>query len=389
MKSFFWPKASWCQAFSQSRSAWILMALLCAPSACSKEKPASEDNSANDDASDDDGGENDAKDDSDSDDSDDKGDDDSPADDSSTDDDKAPQECNDCSPPKVCLAGSCEDPGAVAVETTVGEKPGQVGLQEGDESAGEGPMSFAVRSDGKVLLLDQRNKRLQLFSGKDVEQIVELDSTYYQDVVFLNDDTVVLLDNYEAKELVVMSLSGDIERRVPLAGLGVEDPGDASGMYVRPDGLWVRYNYDILYLTPEGKEAKRTIAPAMISCDGKHYLSAELRKQQVFLSKRTREGAPKPIESTYEFEDHVDTLWMGSDCEGNTTFVSTNFQADRNDGRSYVLVFGPNWEFLRKTELRFPDSSLAADYFKEFELTPRGELYQLLPDADGVQIQKY
>ena len=53
----------------------------------------------------------------------------------------------------------------VVVRADWGSAPGQLGRRGGDESAPEGPMSFAVAPDGGVWVLDQVNRRVVRFGG--------------------------------------------------------------------------------------------------------------------------------------------------------------------------------------------------------------------------------
>ncbi|MEN9580366.1 MAG: hypothetical protein RJA70_3375 [Pseudomonadota bacterium] len=297
--------------------------------------------------------------------------------------------CSDCKPSEVCVAAKCEPPGTPALTTKVGDKPGQVGIVEGNESEGEGPMSFAVRSDGKIAVLDQVNKRLQLFNAGAVEKIIPLDSAFYQDVVFLDNETVVLMDKAKAQELVVMNLEGDVKRRIKLSGPGVNEPAEAGRMYVRPDGVWVMFNQSIHFLDADGREADRTMLPGLVTCNGKHLLSTETLKNQLNLLRRSRSGPLNPETLTHEFDLPIHTLWVDSDCEGRVFVVTANFDRPKTDGRARLTVFDSALKFVRDVEIKYPSASLDAGFLKEFHLTPAGELYQYAFGDDGVLFQRY
>ncbi len=298
--------------------------------------------------------------------------------------------CGRCDAPNFCIASKCSPPGTVVTAAAIGSAPGQVGFQPANESAGEAPMSFAVRSDGKLLLLDQRLKRLQLFSGDRVERVIPIDSTYYQDVVLLSDEMAVLLDKYSRKELVVMDLrgSGSVVRRVPLTDADGEMPDEPSGMFSTRAGVFVVFDNAIQYLNADGSEASRRSVSALVSCDGKATLSAELEGQQLSV---VRDSFPSPAHAeifTHQFPTSIHSFWMSTDCQGNTYVVTGNFDLPKSD-RAKLTVFDASFHVLRETSLVFPDTQLSADTFREYVLTPSGEFYHYVFTQGGIAFQRY
>ncbi len=126
-----------------------------------------------------------------------------------------------------------------------------VGRIIGDESASEGPMSFALEQDGGLLVLDQLNRRiLDLDASGQVTGTIELPATTFEDVEQYEGWAVLALDRLVGKVLRVMDRQGGLLVEIPIEGRGIERGGSISAMRPRPDGIWLevdrRYSVRVL-----------------------------------------------------------------------------------------------------------------------------------------------
>jgi len=135
---------------------------------------------------------------------------------------------------------------AIGPETVVrvpwGSGPAELGRLDGNESASEGPMSFALAPDGSVWFLDQTRYRLARFDGSgQLLQEIGLPSNTFQDVELTSSGWFVLLDRLARRTMVVVDPMGNVVRTVPIEGPGIPDGGLVTGMWVDDKGVWLEH----------------------------------------------------------------------------------------------------------------------------------------------------
>lgn len=119
---------------------------------------------------------------------------------------------------------------------------GDLGRHVASEGASEGPMSFGVNEDGDVYVLDQVNRRIQIFAKGKEPRSIPLDKDTYQDIEVRRDGSVVVLDRLTSASVTVLDPSGKVLAEAPLVGSGVEEGGSVTAMFSRDDGIWVEVN---------------------------------------------------------------------------------------------------------------------------------------------------
>jgi hypothetical protein len=141
-------------------------------------------------------------------------------------------------------AGSDEAPGVHPVfHADWGTGPNQLGRRMEDESAPEGPMSFAVDAEGRAYVLDQVNSRVQVFEAGRVARSVPLPSDGFQDIALRSGGGLALLDRHTAGSVAFLNASGQVEREVALKGKGVPEAGAVTALFERNDGTWVEVEH--------------------------------------------------------------------------------------------------------------------------------------------------
>lgn len=134
-----------------------------------------------------------------------------------------------------------------------------VGRVLGDESDSYGPMSFAVKADGGVLVLDQVNLRILDFdpAGKPLGAL-PLPSTTFDDVGEAQGRFVLALDRLVTRTLRVMDRDGEVIAELDLVGHGIGNAGLITQLIPRTDGVWVEVSH---------RHSVRVLDAAMRPCE--------------------------------------------------------------------------------------------------------------------------
>jgi len=161
-----------------------------------------------------------------------------------------------------------------------------VGRVLGDESDSWGPMSFAVKADGGVLILDQANLRVLDFDPQGIPlDAYALPSTTFDDVAEAGvpeaggPETgreaggrfVVVLDRLVTRTLLVLDRDGGIVTELGLTGRGIENPGLVTALIPQPDGVWleVSHRHSVRVLDAAMRPCERTIILGRPTPDGR------------------------------------------------------------------------------------------------------------------------
>ncbi len=299
--------------------------------------------------------------------------------------------CQGCEPDEVCVSGVCSEPGAAALETSLGSGPGELGVLVPAEAAAVAPMSLAVRGDGMVWILDQENERLQLFSDNAVVKELPLDSGTYQDLVLLDDGRLVLIDRLVASELVVLTDEGKVQSRLPLYGKGLDQPSAAGNLEVRPDGVWVPYRRHMVRLLDEHGEApeERELVWGHLSKDGRSVISVKWRKNLLNIFKRNRVGRLESKEANHDLERDISTVSeTHTDAAGNLYLLVSHF-GNEADPQRFLMVFDEELKPVRTHEILPEEGSAGGEVFREFDVTATGDVYMLRMAGEGALVRRY
>lgn len=165
----------------------------------------------------------------------------------------------------------------VVLEAPWGSALGQVGRRDANESNPEGPMALAVQGDD-VVLLDQANARVQRFRRGVAISSFQVGDTA-QDLALGPGGTTVLLDRLVDKSVTIHAPDGARLGEIPLAGKGIEDPSDTTGVFVDDDGVWVEREHASMVRVATGDGAAdeaRPEVPGRRTKDGRRVVTAAL-----------------------------------------------------------------------------------------------------------------
>jgi uncharacterized protein YraI len=128
---------------------------------------------------------------------------------------------------------------AVVLEIGVGSGKGEVGYSEGMGGGGSGPEAFTVTKDGAIYVVDNVNKRVNIYQeGKFVSDIDAPYIAYVRSIV-VSQGAIYLMD-YDAGKIYVVDASGTLAKEIAL-------PPDMDSYFMRKlyasgDGrVWLLY----------------------------------------------------------------------------------------------------------------------------------------------------
>jgi hypothetical protein len=299
----------------------------------------------------------------------------------------------------ACAAMGCETPTA-RVERSTAALQAQinlpwdtaVGRTIGDESASEGPESFALEPDGGYLVLDQVNRRvLHLDAEGRVSDTIELSASTFEDVEQFEGRAVLVLDRLVGRMLRVMDRQGQLIVDVPIEGSGIEHGGSITAMLPRPDGVWleVDHRHSVKVLDRELRPCQRQVILGRPIVNGQS-LRGELDGNGgvlISLGGRTEREVSQMV--SLEGEAPIERIvWLDADSRGRVHVVlhevrRSNESPYRVESEQYLMVLLDGQ--LRELERR-PSPWVRTEYDQqtEFRLGPDGNLRQMAFTPEGV-----
>ena len=95
-------------------------------------------------------------------------------------------------------------------------------------------------------MLDQVNARLQIFDKDKPPRVVSLPSDAFQDIALDAKGNPIVMDRLATGTVAFLGANGDIDHTVPIVGPGVPEGGVVTGMFARPDGVWLEVEHGTL-----------------------------------------------------------------------------------------------------------------------------------------------
>ncbi len=277
------------------------------------------------------------------------------------------------------------------VELPWGSTGRAAGKLAGDESSPMGPMSFAVTAGGRIALLDQVNGRVLFIDpGSGAVEAVPIPSRTFDDVLVTRDGEIVLLDRLVGSKVVVLDPSGDVRAEVAVVGPGIPRGGEVTAMIGYEDGVWLerRHSTMVRVLDEKLEPCEREVVAGR-KAGGQARLVASLVEPGVGL---VLEGSPDgPARVVLELGHDVSRL-VWAEVDGAGCIHAILHLVDRDAGQPARPVFervvgvrlGPDLDV--EAVLSSPYAITELEQFKEFEVTPAGEVYQMAFLDEGVAI---
>lgn len=275
-----------------------------------------------------------------------------------------------------------------------GGAPGQLGRKEANESSPEGPMSFVVDARGRALVLDQVNARVQVFEAGKEPRSLSLPGDTFQDLASTENDGVVALDRLTTQSLAFVDSSGKVTHEVGLAGKGVAEPGEITGLFQRDDGTWVEVNHANLVRVADraqNADLQRPILQGRPTADGAAILRASKTGDRAVFVAEQRGDQPVRAISRVEFDLPVyQLLALETDRHGRI-FLGASLLEEQAEApfevmatAELVVVLAPNGAEVSRIQL--PETNGADESFRRIRVGDDGFLYQLTTSEDGATL---
>lgn len=281
-----------------------------------------------------------------------------------------------------------------------GSGPGELGRKFPQEGNPEGPMSFAVDSSGRLLVLDQVNSRIQVFENGKFLLSIAIPSDTFQDIAVDEDGDIAALDRLARKSIAFIDASGRFNHEMPFEGRGVAEGGSVTAMFYRDDGVWVEVGHERLVRVSDrlGRvDPARPSAQGRFSGDGQYYLTASLegREAAVVQARRIDDPAGGTVTlARVKFQMKImNLLTLESDSEGRIYLVAALFRERETEPFDVVeqavtlVVIGPDGKEIGR--IVFPSYAGPEEQFRPFILGPDGAIYQLGLGPGGVTLRRY
>jgi hypothetical protein len=268
------------------------------------------------------------------------------------------------------------------------------------EAAPLGPTSFVVTNEGFVHVLDAVNSRIVVYERDRAVRTIPLAQDTFQDLDF-HGDGYVLLDPFTASSLAFTDAHGRIRHEVPLVGEGVPEPGLVTGLFDRPDGVWVEVGHDYLMrLTDEhgAPVEKRTRAEGRFVGSGPaatattiEAMAAKPWGARVVRHERGAEVGKALVQTTFPLPllslTGVEGLPDGSVFLGvrlHEDEVVAPFAIKRTE--HWILAYDENGE--ERDRLLVPEQTSPEEMFREMKAGRDGKMYAWTFTETGVDLYR-
>ena len=295
----------------------------------------------------------------------------------------------------------------VVFKTSWGSGEAELGHCIPQEASPEGPKSFAVDSSDTIFVLDQLNKRVQVYdkTGKHSKSI-PISGLTFSDIAIGQSGNLFLLDQWTHKAVLLIDDTGNELKKVQLIGAGIIEAGSVTEIYSREDGVWVPTgNSWVRICDASGEPYKdRYIAPGKLSRDGSSLISARVIGEITATVTRTTLNKSSIHTYTISGKDtyticfdipisHITMVDM--DKNGNIYLGVELLDQSRSKAppysfeESHVVVVILDNNGNEKKRMYMPVSTRVEFVNRSFRVTPDGTIYELVIGEDGATMWRY
>lgn len=289
------------------------------------------------------------------------------------------------------------------VRAKFGSGSDEIGVTTPSEANPEGPMSFALGEKEEIYILDQLNKRVQIFkSGRRISTIpISVQKTInFKDIAQMGGDKVALLgiayvDGREKSSIYFIDANGKVLNFIKLEdGRLIPDSGAVMGIRIIKDGkfkgIWVEMDEgrSVRVASPDGKSIERISVPGKLSLNGRRLFRPEKVGDITAVLYHSEEDSLSrwEPERTVHFEMtlvHILGIW---DDQKGKIYLGA-FLEDQPKALNIIVVFSPEGKELGRLKLFV--QKMPHEIWKSIRVSPEGNIFQLALDGREVFIRKY
>ena len=281
----------------------------------------------------------------------------------------------------------------VLLQVSWGSGAALLSTRGGDESAPEGPMSFALGPEGEIYVLDQAVRRIVVF-GPDRTTIraIPIPADTIQDIEVLEDGRILALDRLVRSSVTILDPQGRVLGEVSVLGPGVEQGGRITAMIARRDGVWLEVDHArvVRVLDKDLEPGDRAVRLGRFTNDDRVGLGAAL---DGIGGARLWRMNPLTgvVEKTVDirFEHRIDRIiWLEVDAHDRVVVMFHLLEWDRGDPARVifeeVVAVRYTTELTEVDMFRSPYTITEWEQFREFRVLPTGEIIQMAFTDEGV-----
>lgn len=300
---------------------------------------------------------------------------------------------------KCVWAGASQEAGCGKGLEILRLKPGSsvdtIGISTPSEANPEGPMSFDLGEKGEIYVLDQVNKRVQVFLGSSWLRSLPLpQGGVFMDLAVLPGGGVALLDTSAKKSVFILNKEGSLESVLPLEGRGIPSAQEVTGIYVRTQGKWSGLWADlggrsVLTADLEGRPDPRRISvPGTLSADGRRLLRAEkIGNSKVVVYRSEEDRFSRWEEMHVAVQMFVENVWEVTEDAESRIWLVLGLLDERDKPRGMVMVLDRQGKTMGKISLC--NTEMPHEIHRPLRITPGSDVLQMGLDKRGFFLKRF
>lgn len=279
-----------------------------------------------------------------------------------------------------------------------GSGPDDLGVATPSEANPEGPMSFALGADGTLFVLDQRNRRIQVFADGKRRRSLPLERETWIDLDAAPDGGLALLDAAPPGEVRLLAASGETRFSTPLEGKLIPRAAEVIQIQVVPAGAWAGVwavvnagqgpSRSVRLAGGDGSPLPRVSVPGLFAADGDTLLDVAAegdRALRVTVYEKGSFSNFRQVRVASGFIYAVRGVWR--DRKGNF-YVIAAVSAGQKAVREEVVVLGA--DLRERGRFPLPAQQAPHEVHRPFRVDPNGAVFQMIVGRDGrVRVRKF
>ncbi len=294
----------------------------------------------------------------------------------------------------------------VVFKTSWGAGPDRLGRRRENVYSYSVPQGFTLDDSGNIFILDQINKRIQVFDndGRYLKAIPLPNSQFYDIDTGQSGNLFLLskgLDPVTLKgtgSVILIDESGKELKRIGLIGKGIQNINAANSIYRSRDGLWTDIYSDLVRICDAfgNEEDDRLILKkaGKITSDEKYLFRVmEWQGKTITFGRRLRNESDIKKYSVDFMDPMFGAAVLDTDNNGSMYMVATRLVEE--NGPPYgvedyhqilVVMDGDGGE---KRRIYMPVSTWGLDNHRPYRVTRDGIIYRLVFDDTGAVMWRY
>ncbi|MEO0263359.1 MAG: hypothetical protein ABIM62_06510 [candidate division WOR-3 bacterium] len=271
-----------------------------------------------------------------------------------------------------------------------GSGENEIGVITPSEANPEGPMSFAIGRNEEIYILDQLNKRIQVFKNGEKIKTIPIPEESFKDIELIN-DKILLLDIDFKKSVYVIDHKGEIIKIIKIEGKLIPEAAEVVEIQAVQNGKWKGIwaylgNRSVKIADLDLSERERISVPGKISQDGERIFDIKIEGEATITIYIYEKGSLSNYNQGSIFLDAYVTNILGIwDNKMGRIYVGVSLE--EKDFSNYIVVIDSNFKEIGKFNLEV--QKLPHEIWRSIRVSEKGSIYQLYLDEKKVYVKKF